>query len=87
MTYKTMNISIPEQMKTDIEEEVRTGKFASVSDFIRDLVRDYLEDKRIENLVLEGLRDKNVSPLTKQDFKDMKSELEEYLKSKNKQPA
>lgn len=71
---------MPHNMKARIEEEAKNGDFASVSDFLRDLVRDYLEDKRIERLVLEGLSDKNATPLTKQDFLDMKAELSEYIK-------
>ena len=47
MPYTTINISLPEAMKAEIEKEVKTGRFASTSDFVRDLVRNYLDDKRI----------------------------------------
>ena len=75
MPYKTINISLPETMKNQVEEEVTKGRFASTSDFVRDLIRDYLEDKRIERLLIEGLNDSNTTELTSQDFKDMKKEL------------
>ncbi|MCO6511883.1 MAG: ribbon-helix-helix protein, CopG family [Aridibacter famidurans] len=75
MAYKTINISLPESMKTEVEREVAEGHFASTSDFIRDLIRDYLEDKRIERLVVEGLNDPDVSELKSEDFKEMKRVL------------
>lgn len=62
-------------MKIEVEREVADGHFASTSDFVRDIIRDYLEDKRIERLVVEGLRDTDVTPLTSQDFIEMKEAL------------
>lgn len=75
MNYTTLNISMPTSLKAQIEDEVASGKFASSSDFIRDLVRGYLEYKRIEGLVAVGLEDKNVSSLRKSDFEQIKRDL------------
>ena len=36
---QTMNISLPDQMKQYIDEQVGGGQYSSVSEFIRDLVR------------------------------------------------
>ena len=36
----TMNISLPLQMKEWIEQQVATGRYANVSDFVRDLIRE-----------------------------------------------
>lgn len=36
----TMNISLPDQMKEWIERQVETGRYANVSDFVRDLIRE-----------------------------------------------
>ena len=35
----TMNISLPERMKTWVETQSRTGRFANSSDYVRDLIR------------------------------------------------
>jgi antitoxin ParD1/3/4 len=35
----TMNISLPDAMKTWVEEQVESGRYANSSDVIRDLVR------------------------------------------------
>ncbi len=35
----TMNISLPDQMKAWVEEQVKSGRYANSSDYMRDLVR------------------------------------------------
>ena len=35
----TMNISLPDQMKQWVEEQVATGRYANASDYMRDLIR------------------------------------------------
>ncbi len=35
----TMNISLPDQMKTWVEEQTRSGRYGNSSDVVRDLIR------------------------------------------------
>jgi antitoxin ParD1/3/4 len=35
----TMNVSLPDQMKEWVEEQVKTGRYGDRSDYVRDLVR------------------------------------------------
>lgn len=35
----TMNISLPDQMKAFVEEQTKDGRYANVSDYMRDLIR------------------------------------------------
>ena len=35
----TMNISVPDQMKDWVENQIEEGHFSNVSDFMRDLIR------------------------------------------------
>ena len=51
----TMTVSLPDPMKDWIEARVRDGEFASVSDYMRDLVRrDRMQ--RDQKLTLDELR-------------------------------
>lgn len=54
----TMNVSLPDQMKAWIDVEVETGRYATASDYVRDLVRrdrDYRERLvRLDELLAEG---------------------------------
>lgn len=44
----TMNVSLPDEMKEWIEEQASNGRFANVSDYVRDLVRR--EQERADNI-------------------------------------
>lgn len=46
-----INISLPQELATLVRQEVKTGKYASVSEFFRDLLRSQMEDK-----ILSGLK-------------------------------
>ena len=35
----TMNVSLPDPMKDWVEDQVRTGHYSNVSDYVRDLIR------------------------------------------------
>lgn len=35
----TMNVSVPEPMKSWVDEQIASGKYANSSDYIRDLIR------------------------------------------------
>jgi antitoxin ParD1/3/4 len=35
----TMNVSLPDPLKDWIEAQVKTGRYANVSDYVRDLIR------------------------------------------------
>ena len=35
----TMNISLPDPMKTWVEDQARSGRYANSSDYVRDLIR------------------------------------------------
>ncbi len=35
----TMNISLPDPMKTWVEDQAKSGRYANSSDYVRDLIR------------------------------------------------
>ena len=45
-----INISLPQQMATIVNKEVKTGKYASKSEFFRSLLRSWIENKALSNL-------------------------------------
>ncbi len=42
-----INISLPAQMAKMVKQEVKKGKYASVSEFFRSLLREYEEESKI----------------------------------------
>lgn len=45
-----VNISLPAQLNTVVEKEVKTGQYASKSEFFRSLLRSFLEARIAKEL-------------------------------------
>lgn len=87
MATATINISIPDTMKADVEEIIALEGYGNTSEFFRDLVRNYIkqrQEKKLEALLIEGLQSGKATPLTKGDFEDIKRCGLERLKNKAK---
>jgi Arc/MetJ-type ribon-helix-helix transcriptional regulator len=41
----TISISLPENLKRDVEQAVKSGKYATTSEFFRDLLRQWKSGK------------------------------------------
>jgi len=85
MPSATINISIPDSMKAEVEEIIATEGYGNTSEFFRDLVRDYLKrrhERRLEQMLLEGLRSGEATPLTKADMEAIKQRGLRRLKNK-----
>ena len=83
---QTMNISLPDPLKEFVDHQIAEGRYSSVSEYIRELIRDDEKRKaeeRLETLLLEGLEDE-ATPLTRQDFDDIRREAREELKRRRK---
>ncbi len=84
MAKATVNISLPLTMKAQVEEIVLNDGYGNTSEFFRDLVREYLrkrQEKKFEAMILEAIEENDYTPLTKEDFTDMRKELAEYIES------
>ena len=71
MATTTLNISLPDTMKVEVEQVIAQEGYGNTSEFFRDLVRNHLkerEQRRLEALLLEGLQSGEATPLTKEDF-------------------
>jgi antitoxin ParD1/3/4 len=68
----TLNISLPDQMKTWVETQATGGRYASASDYVRDLVRKDQERAaaiaEIQALVDEGLASGEARPFDMEAF-------------------
>ncbi|OAN70625.1 addiction module antitoxin [Sulfitobacter sp. EhC04] len=69
----TMNISLPDPMKSWVEEQSKTGRYANSSDYVRDLIR---RDRARREAITEiqaavdvGLASGPATPLDRSTFK------------------
>jgi antitoxin ParD1/3/4 len=75
---ETMNIALPESMKHYVQERVSEGGYSSVSEYVRELIRDDQKRKveeRIDALLLEGLDSGESIPITKGYWEEKKRKL------------
>jgi antitoxin ParD1/3/4 len=63
----TMNISLPDAMKEWVEAQVATGRYANVSDFVRDVLREEMDRTsalaELRTAIQEGLDSGPAVPL------------------------
>ena len=74
---QTMNISLPEPLKAFIDEQVSSGRYGSVSEYVRELVRQDEKrraQERLEALLLEGLESGAPSEMSRRDWEDVRRE-------------
>jgi antitoxin ParD1/3/4 len=55
MPQSSMNISLPESLRSYVESRVESGAYSTPSEFVRDLIRRDREQEEIEQKLLEGL--------------------------------
>ena len=82
----TMNISLPDVMKTFVEEQVQSGGFGSVSEYVRDLVRRNQKERaqaKLEALLLEGLQSGEPMPWNAAYRESLHGDLEARRKTKS----
>jgi antitoxin ParD1/3/4 len=62
MAMTSLNISLPDPLKTYVEERVASGDFGTPSEFIRNLIRQDKEQRRarLEGELLEALESKQI---------------------------
>ena len=69
----TMNISLPDPMKSWVEDQAKSGRFANSSDYVRDLIRrDRLRQEAVAEIQAAldaGLASGPTAPLDREAFK------------------
>ncbi len=71
----TMNISLPDSLKEWAESQVATGKFANMSDFVRDLMREQKDRQSYIAYVQKALDEAEASGYVPLDINELRREL------------
>lgn len=64
----TMNISLPDEMKSFVEDQVATGRYANASDYMRDLIR---YDRRESDLIVAALEEGEASGVSPRSLNEI----------------
>lgn len=79
---ETMNIALPESLKTFVQERVADGGYSSVSEYVRELIRTDQKrrlEERVDALLLEGLNSGPPIEATPEYWEAKKRNLAERL--------
>jgi antitoxin ParD1/3/4 len=69
----TMNISLPEALRDFVEEAVNAGGYASVSEYMRELVRQAKSEKDLEDRLLAALGSADLGPVGPEFLEGLKA--------------
>ena len=88
---QTMNISLPDQLKEFVDVQVGSGRYSSVSEYVRDLIRDDEKCKaqeKLEALLMEGIQSSEPTEMTRRDWNDIRAEaLKKFAARKARKTA
>jgi antitoxin ParD1/3/4 len=82
---QTMNISLPERLKEFVDHQVGSGRYSSVSEYVRDLIRDDEKRKaqeKLEAFLMEGIQSSGPTGMTRQDWDDIRREALKQLEGR-----
>jgi len=84
---QSMNISLPDPLKKFVDGQVAEGRYSSVSEYMRELIRADEKRKaedRLEALLLEGMSGEE-SELTQDDWKAIRKEALSKLSARKQE--
>ena len=70
----TMNVSLPELMKDWVNEQIRTGKYATSSDYVRDLIRRDQTTHEKREALIQALIEGEESGISSRSMDDILAE-------------
>ena len=85
---QTMNISLPDQLKEFVDQQIISGRYSSVSEYVQELIRDDERRKaqeRLEALLLEGIQSSEPTEMTRDDWAEIRREALQALQARKQQ--
>ena len=74
----TMNISLPETLRTFVDTQVTDGDYGSSSEYVRDLLRKERDRVRLRNLLVDGLNSELIEePMDSRYFDKLRKRIAE----------
>ena len=76
----TMNISLPEALKSFVDEQVSQRGFGTSSEYVRDLIRNDQERRQLRGLLLDGAGSEATQAVTSDYFEDLRKRMTKATK-------
>jgi antitoxin ParD1/3/4 len=85
----TMNISVPDELKTFVEAQMAQEGYASASEYLRSLIRDAqkrLAKRELEAKLREAMESGPATPMIREDWVALRAEAIEGLAGETIRP-
>lgn len=69
----TMNISLPDSLKTFVDEQVADRGYSTSSEYVRDLIRREQDRQQLKALLLEGANSPLTGPADEAFFEELRA--------------
>ena len=80
----TMNISLPEALKSFVDEQVSQRGFGTSSEYVRELIRKDQDRRQLHNLLLEGAGSQPRQAVTPAYFVGLRERVGKANNTRNK---
>ena len=75
-----MNISLPESLKTFVDEQVSERGYGTSSEYVRELIRNDQERRQLRSLLLDGAGSEATHAVTSEYFEDLRKRMTKAAK-------
>jgi antitoxin ParD1/3/4 len=80
----TLPITLPENLTTYLQTQIESGHYATPSDYIQALIQaDCDRQARLETLALEGIQSGSATPITPDDWTQIRASVRQNLSQGN----
>ncbi len=86
MATSTLNISLPEQMRSFVEEKISSGGYGTISEYVRELIRaDQRRDQvAFDRFIHEAFESGEAAELTKGEINEARDIVKKRIASAKK---
>ena len=78
----TMNISLPDTLKSFVDEQVNQGSYGTSSEYVRELIRKDQDRLQLRGLLLAGAASAPAAPADADYFKGLRGKVRKAAKSR-----
>lgn len=76
----TLTVSLPEALTTYLQEQIASGHYSSIDDYIQTLIQqDQARKTHLEPLLLEGIASGEATPMTNDDWSTIRAAVQQNL--------
>ena len=71
----TMNISLPDSLKSFVDDQVTKRGYATSSEYVRELIRADQDREHLRKLLLDGAESRSTAPADGEYFRDLRKRV------------